>query len=146
MLFCAFVARPRYVMGVSMQNTFQNNDYLIVWELNYHPQRGDVVTADNQNSLNKDLIKRVIAVGGDHIVVKNGSVILNGKKLTEPYIKEQQWGGGDVDLTVPAHHVFLMGDNRNNSGDSRIIGAVDCSHIQGKVVLRLFPFDKIRTF
>ena len=146
-LLCfAFVAQPRLIIGTSMQNTLQNGDRVIVWKLNYHPQRGDVVTADSQNSLHEDLIKRVLAVGGDHIVVQNGTVTVNGKLLTEPYIKEQQWGGNNVDITLPQGKVFLMGDNRNVSADSRIIGAVDYSHIQGKVVVRLFPFNQIRTF
>ena len=149
LLFCAFVAQPRYVSGYSMQNTFQNNDFVFVWKLGYQPQFGDVVIANNiaiATDHKEDLIKRVIGVGGDHIVVSNGTVTRNGKKLTEAYIKEQRWDGTNVDLTVPQGQVFLMGDNRNNSTDSRVVGSINCSDIAGKVVLRVYPFDKFGTF
>ncbi|MBE6722403.1 signal peptidase I [Caproicibacterium amylolyticum] len=149
LLFCAFVAQPRYVIGFSMQNTFQNNDFVFIWKLGYQPQFGDVVIANNiaiAADKREDLIKRVIGVSGDHIVVSNGTVTRNGKKLTEAYIKEQQWDGTNVDLTVPQGQVFLMGDNRNNSTDSRVVGPISCSSIAGKVVLRVYPFDKFGTF
>ncbi|HCC02826.1 MAG TPA: signal peptidase I [Ruminococcaceae bacterium] len=71
---------------------------------------------------------------------------MNGKKLHEVYIKEQKWSGNNVDLVVPKGDVFLMGDNRNNSSDSRIIGPVPNSDISGKVSVRLFPFSQFRTF
>lgn len=146
LLFCTFVAQPRYVMGESMQNTFQNNDFVFVWKLGYQPQRGDVVIANAHGTvLNEDLIKRVIAVGGDHLVVKDGTVTLNGKKLTESYIKEQKWGGNNVDVTIPKGEVFLMGDNRNNSADSRLIGPLSVSDVEGKVAVRIYPFDKFGT-
>ncbi|WOC31557.1 MULTISPECIES: signal peptidase I [Caproicibacterium] len=146
LLFCNFVARPSRVIGVSMQNTCHDGDLVLLWELQYHPQRGDIVVVNSDNPLQENLIKRVIAVAGDHIVVSNGTVTRNGKKLTEPYVKEQPWSGTDVDLTVPPDHVFLMGDNRNHSTDSREIGAVAASDVIGKVVVRLYPFTTIRTF
>lgn len=146
LLFCAFVAQPAYVVGDSMQNTFHNNDFVFIWKLGYQPQRGDVVIPNSKNALQENLIKRVIAVGGDHIVVSNGTVTLNGKKLTEGYIKEQQWNGANVDLTIPQGQVFLMGDNRNNSADSRVIGPVKCADVLGKVALRVYPFNQFSTF
>lgn len=146
-LLCSrFIVQPRYVIGDSMQNTFHNNDFVIIWKLNYQPQRGDVVITNDRNALQIDLIKRVIAVGGDHVIISNGAVTLNGKKLHEVYIKEQKWSGNNVDLVVPKGDVFLMGDNRNNSSDSRIIGPVPNSDISGKVSVRLFPFSQFRTF
>ncbi|HCA72275.1 MAG TPA: signal peptidase I [Ruminococcaceae bacterium] len=146
LLFCAFIARPSRVMGDSMQNTCHDGDLVILWELNYHPQRGDVVVVNDQNLLQENLIKRVIAVGGDHLVISSGTVILNGKKLTENYIKERVWSGPNVNMIIPADKVFLMGDNRNHSTDSRVIGPVNVSSIIGRVSLRLFPFADIRTF
>lgn len=146
LLFCNFVARPSRVIGISMQNTCQDGDMVMLWELNYQPQHGDIVVVNNKNILQENLIKRVIAVSGDHITVYNGSVTLNGQKLTEDYIKEQSWEGADVDMTVPQGRVFLMGDNRNHSTDSRQIGAVSTSNIIGKVAVRFFPFTTMRTF
>ena len=153
LLFCNFVARPSRVFGESMQNTFHEGDLTILWELNYHPQRGDIIVVDNHNNslngndpLNKNLIKRVMAVGGDHIAVSQGTVTVNGKKLTEPYVKEKVWSGSDVDLTIPQGKVFLMGDNRSHSADSRVIGPVSMSRVIGKVCVRFYPFTAIRTF
>lgn len=146
LLFCNFVVRPSRVIGVSMQNTCHDGDLVVLWELNYKPQRGDIVVVNNKNILQENLIKRVIAVAGDHIVVSNGTITLNGKRLVESYVKEQKWTGSDVNMTVPQGRVFLMGDNRNHSEDSRVIGAISTSDIIGKVSVRLFPFTAIRTF
>lgn len=145
-LFTTFVARPSRVVGPSMQDTCHNGDLVILWELNYKPARGDIVVVTKENPLHENLIKRVIGVGGDHVRVQNGTVTVNGKQLSEPYVKESTWFGNNVDLVVPEGQVFLMGDNRNNSEDSRAIGPVDSEHVMGKVVLRIFPFDAIRTF
>ena len=146
LLFCNFVARPSRVIGESMQETCHDGDLMILWELNYHPQRGDIVVVNNHNPLNENLIKRVIAVGGDHVTVSQGMVTVNGKKLTEPYVKEKVWSGADADLTIPQGRVFLMGDNRNHSADSRVIGPVSTSLIIGKVCVRFYPFTAVRTF
>lgn len=142
LLFCQFVARPSRVDGRSMENTFYNNDMLILWELNYTPQRGDVIVCNSKNPLNENLIKRVIALPGDQITVRNGTVTVNGEQLNEPYVKEAVWSGYNVQMTVPQGKIFLMGDNRNNSADSRMIGPVDRSAIIGKAVFRFFPFDR----
>lgn len=145
-LFCAFIARPSKVVGNSMQNTCHNGDVTILWELNYQPQHGDIVVVNNQNPLQENLIKRVIGVAGDHIVVSNGTVTRNGQALKEDYVKEQVWSGANVDLVVPQGQIFLMGDNRNHSTDSREIGPINKKNIIGKVVVRLFPFQSFRTF
>lgn len=145
-LFTTFIARPSRVVGPSMQDTCHNGDLVILWELNYNPARGDIVVVDKDNPLHENLIKRVIGVGGDHVQVQDGTVTVNGQQLSEPYVKESKWSGSNVDLVVPEGQVFLMGDNRNNSEDSRAIGPVDSGSIMGKVVLRIFPFDAIRTF
>lgn len=142
LLFCQFVARPSRVDGRSMENTFYNNDMVILWELNYKPQRGDVIVCNSKNPLNENLIKRVIALPGDRITVRNGTVTVNGEQLDEPYVKEAVWSGYNVQMTVPEGKIFLMGDNRNNSADSRMIGPVDASAIIGKAVFRFFPFDR----
>lgn len=95
----------------------------------------------------KKIVKRVIGLPNDHIVVKNGSVYLNDKKLNENYIKDS-YTDGSVDIIVPENEVFVMGDNRLESQDSRAIslGTINKSDILGKVVIRLFPFNKITPF
>lgn len=146
LLVITFIARPSRVVGHSMEDTFHDGDLVILWELNYKPERGDVVVVNQDNALNETLVKRVIGIAGDHVQVQNGTVTLNGKQLSEPYVKESKWSGNNVDLVVPEGQVFLMGDNRNNSEDSRAIGPVDSGSILGKVVLRFLPFDAIRIF
>ena len=143
-----FIARPSRIIGQSMENTCHDGDFVILWEWNYEPQRGDIVVANSDNVLNENLIKRVIGVGGDHIEISGGVLKVNGEVQSEPYIKEQSWGeeGWNVDIVVPEGEVFLMGDNRNHSTDSRVIGTIPTKDIIGKVVVRLFPFTAITTF
>ena len=126
LLVITFIARPSRVVGHSMEDTFHNGDLVILF--------------------NETLVKRVIGIGGDHVQVQDGTVTVNGKQLSEPYVKEQQWSGNNADLIVPDGDVFLMGDNRNHSSDSRVIGPVSQKDIIGKVAVRIFPFDTIRTF
>lgn len=142
LLFFKFVARPSQVYGQSMENTCHDGDLVILWELNYRPTQGDVVVIDHNNPLQENLIKRVIAVEGDHLQINEGVVTVNGQRLQETYVKDTKWGQGEaqVDLTVPQGQTFVMGDNRNHSSDSRVIGPVQNSAIMGKVVFRLFPF------
>lgn len=145
-LILAFIARPSRIIGHSMEDTCFDGDLVILWELNYQPAHGDIVVVNEDNPLHENLVKRVIGVGGDHVQVQDGAVTVNGQKLDEPYIKEQQWMGTNVDLVVPEDRVFLMGDNRNHSSDSREVGPIEKKDIIGKVVVRVFPFDALRTF
>ncbi len=141
-----FVARPVVVEGVSMQNTCQNGDYIIIWQAGYKPQKGDIVVIDDDNALGKRLVKRVIALGGDHVEIDNGALKINGEFQEEKYTKEPQWGKGETfDLIVPQNEVFVMGDNRNDSADSRVIGTLSVHSVMGKAVVRLFPFDRMGT-
>ncbi|WP_232735793.1 signal peptidase I [Alteribacter populi] len=99
----------------------------------------------NSNEEKKNWIKRVIAISGDKVEFKNGNVYRNGEKLEESYIKEEM----DVpfeSLVIPENHVFVLGDNRNNSSDSRDIGPVPVENVVGKVILRFYPFDKLEIF
>lgn len=157
-LIIAFVitsfVRPTLVKGFSMFPTLEENDYLIINRIAYngeYPSRGDIVVFKSdllqENGKKKDLVKRIIAVPGDRIIVAQGQVYLNGTLLEEGYINGD-YTDGSVDIEVPEGYVFAMGDNRPNSMDSRDsrIGVVPVDHIIGKVVVRLFPFDKINTF
>ncbi len=143
-LLFAFFIRIVGVDGGSMNDTLAHGDRLILTKAFYSPQRGDIVVVRRENDT--PLIKRVIAVGGDTIEIdpNDFTVILNGKKLNEPYVHYPTLlfdMTGPV--TVPDGYVFIMGDHRDNSHDSRKndIGLVSADRILGKAVWRLTPFS-----
>lgn len=156
------VVRPTIVKQTSMQDTFQPNDYVIMYKLAYAgdktPQRGDVVVfqsdlPNEETGKDKLLIKRVIGLPGDTIQIKNGKVLLNGKIYQEDYIKDGYTPAGNTPaegeiFTVPDEEYFCMGDNRVVSLDSRYseVGTVTEEQMVGKAVLRLYPFNKIKRF
>lgn len=148
-LIASFFFRVVQVDGDSMKNTLLDGDRLIVWGAGYEPQRGDVVIVDGNSAYGKPLVKRVIAVGGDTIYIdyENGNVEVNGELLDEPYIRQKTHLYFDVEfpLTVPQGTVFAMGDNRNESLDSRSsrVGCIDNRNILGKVLLRFLPFNRL---
>ncbi len=143
--------KPTIVKNCSMSPTLEENDFLIINRFLYNrgtPERGDIVVfrsnLKTETGRQKLLIKRVIAIPGDEIVIKDGKIYLNGSKLEENYI-ESEYTMGDIDLVIPENEVFVMGDNRSNSLDSRdgILGLVDFNTIMGKAFIRLFPFSRI---
>lgn len=148
--------KPIVVKQESMQPTFYSNDYVIVSRQAYNlfgdVERGDVIVFKSdlvdENGEQKHLIKRVIAVGGDTIEIRDGYVYLNGEMLDEPYVAEEGISGEMSSVTVEEGKMFVMGDNRRVSQDSRSpeLGQVEESSIVGKVVLRIYPFDSIETF
>lgn len=156
------IIRPTIVKQTSMQNTFQPNDYVFMYKLAYigdkTPQRGDVVIfkselVNEETGDDKLLIKRVIGLPGDEIVIKNNQLYLNGEAYYEDYIKDGITTSGDnpseaKKLIVPQGEYYCMGDNRLVSLDSRYkeVGTIKESQIEGKAVIRLYPFDKIKTF
>ena len=145
-LVFSFVFRIIQVDGSSMVPTLTNGDKLIVWGVGYTPERGDVVIVDSYTTYGKPLVKRVIAKGGDTISIdyETGTVTVNGEVLQEDYIAEPTYLGYDVEFpyTVPEGTVFVMGDNRNQSLDSRssYIGCIDEQDILGKVLVCFLPF------
>ena len=148
--------KPIVVKQESMQPTFYSNDYVIVSRQAYNlfgdVERGDVIVFKSdlvdENGEQKHLIKRVIAVGGDTIEIRDGYVYLNGEMLDEPYVAEEGISGEMGSVTVEGGKMFVMGDNRRVSQDSRSpeLGQVEESSIVGKVVHRIYPFDSIETF
>lgn len=144
-----FCGRIVAVDGSSMVPTLHGGDRLIVRSFGYKPERGDVVVVDGYISYNKPLVKRIIAVGGDvvNIDFTIGQITLNGETLSEPYIAEPTYMAGDVrfPLTVPPGKLFVMGDNRQYSTDSRStqVGFIDERDILGKVQWRIFPLQQI---
>lgn len=166
----AFVFQSYQVDGPSMETTLDNNDRLIVWKMPrtwsrithhaYVPDRGDVIifVAHNLDSFgqtpDKQLIKRVIGLPGERVVVKNGVLRIYNKQhpsgfqpdKTMPYgnvIRDTQ---GDIDEVIPKDSVFVCGDNRDNSLDSRIFGPVASKDIVGKLVMRVLPIDQAKRF
>ena len=145
-LIFSFFFRIIQVDGSSMVPTLVNGDKLIVWGAGYTPQRGDVVIVDSYTSYGKPLVKRVIAKGGDTVSIDyaTGTVAVNGEVLQEDYIAEPTYLGYDVTFpyTVPEGTVFVMGDNRKQSLDSRstYVGCIDERDILGKVLVCFMPF------
>ena len=145
-LIFSFFFRIIQVDGSSMVPTLTHGDKLIVWAAGYTPQRGDVVIVDSYTSSGKPLVKRVIAKGGDTVSIDyaTGTVAVNGEVLQEDYIAEPTYLGYDVTFpyTVPEGTVFVMGDNRNQSLDSRstYVGCIDERDILGRVLLCFMPF------
>ena len=139
-----------------MQPTFYSNDYVVVSKQSYSIfgdiERGDVIVFRSslldENGDQKSLIKRVIGLPGDTIEIKNGYVILNGVTIQEDYLAEQGVSGEMEQITVDEGKIFVMGDNRAVSQDSRSpeVGQVGQDTVIGKVVLRIFPIDSIRFF
>ena len=148
-LVFTFVVRVAAVNGISMENTLQPGDRLLLQSVGYTPQRGDVVVTDDLIDYGKPLVKRVIALGGDVVDIdfQTGAVTVNGVTLEEPYIRELTLldEGQTFPLTVPQGKLFLMGDNRCQSKDSRSpeIGCIDARDILGKAILRIFPLQTI---
>ena len=144
MLIKSFIFTIALVDGESMMPTLNNGDRLVVWRLGYQPQRGDIIVL--QQAGKKPYIKRIIAVEGDTVDIDFNlhTVKVNGEILDENYILEPIARSGDMifPLTVDKDCVFVLGDNRNNSTDSRFSsgGQVMDEDIMGKATIRLFPF------
>lgn len=157
----------------SMENTLVEGQKLILDKLSYEihePGRGDIVVFLNDKEegiINTDgiinkfriylhdislklkgenrndrLIKRVIAISGDEISIADGYVYINGERIDEPYIKALT-PTDNIKEVIPQGHVYVMGDNRSNSKDSRLFGAIKVEQIEGKIVYRLLPLNKM---
>lgn len=163
-----YILHPVNVVGTSMTNTLQDGDRIFMTTVYGGLSYGDIVVINNDmaylldsdneiieknidnSSLKECIIKRVIATGGQtvELVPESGDVIVDGKTLDEPYIKEKLRNGGTFDypITVPPGYYFVMGDNRNGSSDSRNpdIGLIKKDQIYGKAVLRYAPLSDFK--
>lgn len=147
------VGRVISVDGHSMVPTLHDRDLLLLQSIGYTPRQGDVVVLRKEGFIESDapIVKRVIAVGGQHVQVdySTGTVAVNGKTLDEPYINEIMVDPNNhfmnvLDVTVPEGSIYVMGDNRNHSSDSRDerLGPVSEDCILGKVLLSTLPSQK----
>ncbi len=144
-----FIVELYMVEGPSMRPTLQNSERLVVNKFIYRfkePQKDDIVVFRYPRDQRRDFIKRVIAVGGDSIEIKDGRVFVNGQLLNEPYILDKTRGSYPLSK-VPVNHVFVMGDNRNNSEDSRFrdVGFVPHELIKGKAIVVFWPVSHIKS-
>jgi signal peptidase I len=165
-----FVFRSYQVDGPSMQSTLQNADKLIIWKVPrtwsditghpYIPKRGDIVVftetglSEFGQQDKKQLIKRVIGLPGDRVVVKDGVITIYNKEnpngfqpdKTLPYGKNIPQTSGNIDLTLGPKQLFVCGDNRPDSLDSRSFGPINANQVVGQLVVRLFPLNKAKAF
>ncbi|MBR6045588.1 MAG: signal peptidase I [Ruminococcus sp.] len=153
-----FFLRIVEVAGPSMSSTLSDKDRIILTHLNYTPERGDIVVC-NSKTLNKCIIKRCIGVGGDTVCVNynDDTVKVNGEYIDQSYINEADMreqsifdqryrtSDGVYNYTVPEGTIFVMGDNRNHSTDSRsdMVGFVSLGDVLGKAIFRFYPFSSI---
>lgn len=156
----SFILAPIVVDGPSMLPTLHNGDRVIVNKLVYHvrePERFDVVVF--HAPAQKDFIKRVIGLPGEHVEVRDNELYIDGERVEEPFLNEKKEqiesyqtltndftleelpGGHEV---IPEGHVFVLGDNRSNSTDSRMIGVVSIDDIVGKASLIYWPLERIQ--
>lgn len=166
----SFVFQSYEVDGPSMESTLQNQDRLIVWKAprtwarmthhNYIPNRGDVIVfvesglAQYGQDNSKQLIKRVVGLPGDHVVVQDGQLTIfntqhpSGFKpdKTLAYGSIIPYTAGNIDITLGADQLFVCGDNRPDSLDSRTFGAISANQVVGKLVLRVFPLNQVKKF
>lgn len=168
----AFVFQSYQVDGESMQNTLQNNDRLIVWKTprtwsrithhQYVPKRGDIIIF-NETGLSsygqddsKQLVKRVIGLPGDRVVVKDGVITIYNAANPDGFQPDKDlpygssnaipYTSGDIDVQLESDQLFVCGDNRGNSLDSRIFGPIRTNQIIGKLAARIYPFSNAEKF
>lgn len=145
-VFCViFIAGTATVYGSSMEGSYSEGDRLLVWKLGYTPRAGDVVILNDPEDDEKKLIKRVIATGGQTVIIdgENGKVLVDGKELFEPYTRNglelsSREDGRRITWELSQDEIFVMGDNREYSKDSRMFGPLPCENVKGKVTFRLW--------
>ena len=170
-ILTSFVFQSYEVDGPSMESTLDNRDRLIVWKMprtlahvthhRFIPSRGDIIVftkrglSDFGERGDKQLIKRVTGLPGDRVVVQGGTLTVYNKEHPNGYspdtsgmykLDEGQTTSGNVDITVPEGEIFVSGDNRTNSLDSRAFGTISADDVVGELVFRIFPFNKAKGF
>ncbi len=148
-----FVAEPVHVPSESMAPTLQTGDRVLVNKFVYdftEPEKGDVAVFESLSPrADEDVVKRVVGLPGDEVLLRDGVLRINGEEQDEPYINETREATPGTDsfgpMVVPEDHVFVMGDNRADSYDSRIFGPVPYDNLLGEVTLRFWPPTRLGT-
>lgn len=143
LVFSLFFGSTHLIDGKSMDSTLADGDYVISIHSLSSMDRGDVVIASPEQMNDRMIIKRVIAFGGDTISIDAGKVFVNGELIEEDYVDAPAVNDFQEEVEVPEGHVWIMGDNRNNSLDSRRIGFVSVDDLDGLAVARILPLEKI---
>ena len=152
-----FLIQPFYVKGASMEPNFYDHEYLIIDEISYRfndPVRGDIIVFRYPKDPQEYFIKRLIALPGETVQIKDGEVIIyndaniQGMVLDEFYLPDnlKTYSNTDDKIELGEEEYYMLGDNRNSSKDSRSFGPVNGTFITGKVLLRGWPFDRVTLF
>lgn len=145
-----FIVQPNQVKGASMEDTFHSGEYIFTSKISYKfgpIKRGDVIIFKSPKNNEIELIKRVIALPGDSVMIQNETVYVNNRPIVENYIKNptQLISGGAIvegeTTKILEGFLFVMGDNRGGSSDSREFGPIPQTLMVGQVIYRYFPFD-----
>jgi signal peptidase I len=139
-----FLFEPTSVSGPSMRDTLFTGDQVIVDKLVYYisdPKPGEIVVF---RAGDRDLIKRVVAVAGDTVEARNNQLYVNGKKIEEPYLSKNAKTADFGPVKVPKGYIFVLGDNRQNSTDSRILGPIPLSNVIGRADLIYLPISRFK--
>lgn len=143
-----FLVQPFVIPTGSMEPTIMIGDRVLAEKISLRfgePEVGDVVVFNDPTGRHEQLIKRVVAVEGQEIDIREGAVYIDGERLDEPYLHgvKTDVGSEPMPQTIPDGYVWLMGDNRPNSGDSRFLGAQPISAIKGRAVATYWPLGRI---
>ena len=147
----AFLVQAFYIPSSSMEPTLEVGDRVLVNKLSYDlhdVNRGDLVVFERPDGTEgdiKDLIKRVIGLPGETVEIRDGTVVIDGRVLDEPYLAEEEILAEFAPVEVPEDHVFVMGDNRDDSRDSRIFGPIPADSIVGRAFVRVWPPTSVDT-
>lgn len=170
-VFLTFFVFQSYVVdGPSMENTLHHQDRLIVWKApktfaritnnDFIPARYSIIVFEEKGATSisgideKQLVKRVVGLPGDRVVIKDGTLIIYNNDHTDGFYPDRDLQGsaplgstdGNIDYTVKPGEVYVLGDNRGNSLDSRAFGAISSEDIIGTLAVRIYPFDKVQRF
>jgi signal peptidase I len=146
LLINVFVGQATRVEGQSMEPNLHSNQRLVVEKLSYRfhgPQRFDVVVLKLPSQGDELLIKRVVGLPGETVEIRDGHVYIDGAELDEPFVAEETRAGRMENITVPPLHVYVLGDNRNHSNDSRSFGPIPIDDIIGRAWVSYWPPDDL---
>lgn len=147
-----FAIQPHKVSGASMEPNFHDKDFILTDKVTYkfaEPKHGDIIVFKNPNNESQDFIKRIIALPGDRIMLKDGHIYINGNIVKEPYLNSNLTTKGGAflsegkEVTLNENELITLGDNRNNSYDSKDWGYLPMNNVIGKAFFRYWPLQRI---